>query len=64
MTRHEEFELLQDLVRTAGSLDRGSNVSEKIKLLEKLADAVTRDDMAKPRKSLMKHLEDLLSCKH
>jgi hypothetical protein len=60
MTRKEEFELLQDLVRTAGSLDRGSNVSEKIELLEKLTEAVTTHDMAKPRPSLMKYLEEVI----
>jgi hypothetical protein len=58
MTRKQEFKLLQELVMIAGRLDHGSQILWKIQRMEDLAEILTRDDMAEPRPSLMKHLAE------
>jgi uncharacterized protein Yka (UPF0111/DUF47 family) len=57
--RAEEYNLLVQLVNTAGSLNKGSGIVDKIKALESMADRLTRSDMVEPRQSFMQWLGDV-----
>jgi hypothetical protein len=54
-----ELAELQQLVSVAGSMNRGSNVVEKIKLLEELAAKLQMSDLRNGRGSFMSFLNDL-----
>jgi uncharacterized protein Yka (UPF0111/DUF47 family) len=56
--RAEEYNLLVQLVNTAGSLNKGSGIVDKIKALESMADRLTRSEMVEPRQSFMQWLGD------
>ncbi len=56
LTRAEEYQMLEDLVALAGSLNVRTNVAEAILKLQEMANQLRKCDWKSGRKSFMLHL--------